>query len=577
VGWFQHSKRIFPIALSLAAVIALLFWPIEIEVAAADDDDQVPKLVVLVVFDQMRGDYLKRWEELYSEGGFKRLMKEGAWFTDCHYPYAATLTAPGHASLATGCSPNRHGVIANDWYCRAETDTIGAVTPPPNDKRKGFGPYRRRAETFGDSLLGATKGKAKVVSLSIKERAAILLAALRAQLCYWFDTRTGDFVTSPFYRDEPHDWVKAFNKARHADAWLGKTWQRLRLDLDYAKYSGPDFPAQGVGYEQGQTFPHPFVKGMDEKKPTYYDAVTNSPAGNELLLALAKRAIAEEMLGQRGVTDVLCLGFSPNDLVGHCWGPDSQEVLDITLRSDLLMKDLLQFLDDRIGKGRYLLALTADHGICPLPEFARAKGKDAGRVPPELLTSQAEAFLNQHFLKDGEKAAWLEMPKKPIESVYFNRATIKELGLTETVVEKALAEWLSKQPGVQAAYTRSELLARRLKPVATAGQDEDPIARMVQKSFHREESGDVMVVLRPYYIFSQPITSPKTNAYRTTHGSPHSYDTHVPLVIMGPGIVPGGRAERINPQATATIVTHALGVPAPRAAETPVPEGLFRK
>src|SRR5207237_4278662 len=140
------------------------------------------------VFDQMRGDYLRRWEELYADGGFKRLMKDGAWFTDCHYPYAFTLTAPGHASMATGCAPEKHGIVSNDWYSRAEADTVSAVTPPPNDKRKGLGPYRRLGETVGDSLMGATQGKAKVVSLSIKDRVAILLAALRAQVCYWFST-----------------------------------------------------------------------------------------------------------------------------------------------------------------------------------------------------------------------------------------------------------------------------------------------------------------------------------------------------------------------------------------------------
>ncbi len=566
MAWHKRPRLLLALVL-LTAVLAFLVWPIDV-VVEAGESDQAPPLVVLVVFDQMRGDYLQRWEELYGEGGFKRLMKDGAWFRDCHYPYASTLTAPGHASLATGCSPDRHGIVANDWYSRAEAATITSVTPPPDKERQGFGPHRLRQETFGDSLMTASGGKAKVVSLSIKARAAILLAALRAQACYWFDTLTGAFVTSPYYRDQPHAWVKKFNQEKPADAWLGKDWQRLRPTLDYAKFSGPDdFPAEGSGYEQGQTFPHPYVKGKDAVKPTYYDAVTNSPAGNELLLALAKRAIDAEQLGQRGVTDLLCIGFSCNDLIGHCWGPDSQEVLDITLRSDVLMKELLDFLDAKVGKGRYVVALSADHGICPLPEWAQKQGKDAGRVPPELLTSAAEAFLNRQFLKAGEKELWFENSKKANAWVYLNRATIRALGLPSATVERALADWLVKQDGVQAAYTRTALVQG---PLA------DPIGRMVQRSFHPDESGDVMVVLKPYYIFSQPISSPKTVSYRATHGSPHPYDTHVPLVAMGPGIVPGVRSERVTPQALASILSRAMGVPAPKGAEAAVPAGLFR-
>ncbi len=344
----------------------------------------------------------------------------------------------------------------------------------------------------------------------------------------------------------------------------------MRPTLDYAKYSGPDdFAAEGTGYEQGQTFPHPFVKGKNPLRPTYYDAVANSPAGSELLLAFAERAINAERLGQRDATDLLCIGFSSNDLIGHCWGPDSQEVLDITLRSDRLMKELLDYLDAKVGKGRYVVALSADHGICPLPEFARRQGKDAGRVPPELLTSETETFLNRHFLKPGAKAPWLEATKRNGNAwVYLNRATIKELGLTEPQVQRALADWLAKQAGVQAAFTRTELMKG---PLA------DAIGRMVQRSFRPEASGDVMVVLKPYHFFSPPITSPRVASYRTTHGSPHAYDTHVPLVVMGPGIVPGVRTERVTPLAMATILSRALGVPAPTGAEASVPAGLFRK
>ena len=537
-----------------------------------------PKLVVLVVFDQMRGDYLKKWQPLFGDGGFKRLQSDGAWFTNCHYPYAYTITAPGHASLSTGATPAVHGIVANEWYDRANSVGVTSVTPPPEEKTKGVGPYRRRAESVGDVLLRVLMGKGRVASMSIKDRAAILMAALHANLCYWFSSQTGNFGTSAYYRTSPHSWVTKFNKTRMADQWLGKNWDRFDNNLDYVPFSGiDDNPAEGTGYRQGQTFPHPFQlgNGKDAKKnkESYYNAVTCSPMGNELLLHFAKTAIVNEKLGQTDKTDLLCISFSSNDLIGHCWGPDSQEVLDVTLRSDALMKDLLGFLDAKVGKGNYYIALSADHGVCPLPEVAKQQGKDAGRVEPEILTSLAEEFLNKRFLPAGAKAPWFEQTKKGNPWVYFNHATLKELKLAQTDVENALAKWFNEQPGIERAFTRTELM----------GPDDrrpSDLMESVRRSFHPDRSGDVMVIIKPYHLFAPAPLSKnleKLTSYRTTHGTPHPYDTHVPLLVMGPRIQPGERAERVTPQAMASILAEALGVPRPKQAEYPLPAGLFRK
>jgi hypothetical protein len=537
-----------------------------------------PKLVVLVVFDQMRGDYLKKWQPLFGEGGFKRLQTEGAWYTNCHYPYAYTLTAAGHTSLVTGTSPYKHGVIANEWWDRKHGENVQSTTPPPDERdRMVAGPSRRKSESVGDSLLRTLKGKARVASLSIKERAAILMAALRAQLCYWFDTSNGRFRTSPFYRAEPHSWVNAFNKQKPADRWIGKTWERFDRKLDYEKYSGPDdFPTEGTGYLQGQTFPHPlqFAKTKDplENRENYYNAVTNSPVGSELLLEFAKSAIQAEKLGQSDSVDLLCISFTANDYIGHTWGPDSQEVLDITLRSDALMKDLLGFLDDRVGKGNYYLAVSADHGVAPLVEFARKEGKDAQRVDPELLMSKAQEFLDKKFLQPGERAPWLEPIRRPMAWVYLNQATLKELKLQPDAVERALAEWYEAQPGVDKAFTRADL--------ANPGKEPHRYFEAIQRSYHPDCSGDVMVVLKPYHVFSPPnlAENPSKNpSYRAMHGMPHAYDTHVPLLVMGPRIQPGVRDERVVPQTMASILAEALGVPSPADAEYATPEGLFKK
>jgi hypothetical protein len=567
-----HRCR-FSFLLGSATVLAALAFTAPAQVAPAPGE--WPRLAVLVVFDQLRGDYLSRWQALFGDGGFKRLQQEGAWFTNCHYPYANTMTASGHASLVTGCSPDRHGIVGNDWYDRATAAVISAVrsdrypqVPPLKDAKnpEGAAPVLRRQSTVGDSLHKATAGKAKVVSLSIKDRAAIFLAALRAQACYWFSTSTGAFVTSTYYRDRLHSWVEDFNNRRPADRWFGKDWSRLKPDLDYVRFSGPDdVAAEGDGYAQGRTFPHPTTGGQTKAGKAYFGALTNSPYGNELLLDFAVRALDAEKLGQGPVPDLLLLSFSSNDLIGHAYGPDSQEVLDVTLRSDQIIKRLLATLDARVGRGRYLVVLSADHGICPLPEVSRAQGKDAGRVPPDLLTTKASAFLNDTFAKNGQKLVWVEAADGPW--VYLNRGAIQASGLEAAKVEATLAGWLAGQPGIQAAYTRTQLSDPAIR--------KDPLGEKIRRSFYPERCGDVYVVLRPYYLMSPPL-SPKV-VMRTTHGTPHPYDTHVPLLVYGPGVRPGVHPGDVTPQAAAAILARGLGVPPPEGAEAAVPEGLWKE
>jgi hypothetical protein len=565
--------KLFLALLVISGVMAVQAFP----EASEEGPGEEPKLVVLIVFDQMKGDYLERWENLFDKDGLGKLLHEGAWFQNCHYPYAYTLTAPGHASLVTGCTPSKHGVIANEWYDRALRQPVGAVGSgiyrevslrgsPLGTPGSSAWPGRRLQPSVGDSLKTA-KPRSKMVSLSIKDRSAVLLAALRATACYWFSTALGLFVTSTFYRDTPHPWVELLNKQRPADRYFGKDWTKLHPKLDYAAYSGKDDVSfEGTGVKQGRTFPHPTTGGLKKPGPAFYDAVMNSPYGNDLLLELAKRAIDAEGLGQRDTCDLLCLSFSSNDLVGHCWGPDSQEVLDVTLRSDLVIKDLLAHLDATVGKDRYVVVVSADHGVGPIPEVAALQGQPAGRVSPNLFTGEATAFLQNTFARGQKDLPWIE--KFSAGYIYLNHGVLQELHLPALQVELALARWLSRQQGIEAAYPRSRLMQGPF-----AG---DAIGESVRQSFHPECSGDVAVVELRYHMISGPITSPKLDSYRTTHGTPHEYDTHVPLVVYGWGIKPGVHTERVTPLATAAIVARALGVPKPRAADYPVPEGLFR-
>jgi arylsulfatase A-like enzyme len=559
-------------------IVALFsYWFLAHELPADSNPNDATRLVVLLVFDQMRADYLTRWQSLFEEGGLRRLQDEGAWFQNCHYPYAYTVTGTGHASLLTGCNPAVHGIVGNNWYDRDLRKIVNCVRgkqvyqqigepglATPAYKKSGACPDQLKAPTVADHLKKVTHGKARVVSLSLKDRSAILPVGgvyngWKPDACYWFDTSSGAFETSSYYRNRIHPWVSQFNREGIADRWFNQSWTRLRPLLEYERYSGPDdVPAEGRGFNQGRTFPHPMNAGLAQPGTVSREALTFSPFGNELLLALAKRAIDAEKLGQRDVPDLLSLSFSSNDFIGHVWGPDSQEVLDVTLRTDRIVKELLDYLDTKVGKNRYLVALTADHGICPIPELARSHGLDAGRIEVAALKQNAEEFLNLTFGKVASRAGWFESVSN--NWVFLNRSWLQQNQLVEAEVANVLADRLKQQPGILTAYTRTQLLENL--------PAEDWIGAMVRSSFYPARCGEVVVVQKPYYLFSGDFST------GTNHGTPHAYDTHVPLLIYGPEILRGVYQEAVAPQAIAAIFSRSLNIAAPDLAEFSIPTSL---
>jgi hypothetical protein len=533
------------------------------------------KLAVLVVFDQMRGDYVDKWRPLFGDGGFKRLQNDGAWYSRCYYPYATTTTGPGHASILSGTCPWKHGIIENDWFDRATGAMVYcagsdryATVPSVGAKEKYSGtPDRFVGETLADVLKAATAGKGKVFGLSLKDRSAIFPSGKHPDGVYWFN---GRFVTSSYYRDALHPWVAAFNHEKLADSWFGKNWDKFRPDVNYEPYSGPDdVPGEAKVGGLGITFPHPVTGGKEKIEKAYYDALATTPFGNDLLLAFAKRCIVEEKLGQRDVPDLLAVSFSSNDLLGHAFGPDSQEVLDVTLRSDALMKDFLLFLDDKVGKGNYTVVVTADHGVCPVPEVQKAKGIPAGRIPVmDLLKAGESALQTRYGQLDGsfdstgtaKKTTWIETQAVPW--FYLNNRLIAERGLNADDVAATLASALRAVPNIQATYTRSQL----------TGPDEvsDETAKRVKRSFHPDRAGDVYVIANPYFLIEA-----KSYGGGTSHGTPHEYDRHVPLMVFGPGVPGGERRETVHPQHAAAILAHFLGLQPPANAEYGLPKTLF--
>jgi predicted AlkP superfamily pyrophosphatase or phosphodiesterase len=555
------------------------------------------RLAVLIVFDQMRGDYLSRWHDLFGDDGFRRLMHDGAWFRNCHYPYAFTVTGAGHASLATGCSPDVHGVVGNVWYDRNAHTWVYCTNRTrdlalPFKERRQAGPDQLLVDGLGDALTQTTQGKGRVVSLSIKDRSAILMAGRgSAPLCLWQETRgkpgsgstLGHFVTNPeFYHlsSETRRWLAEFNarKVREMkDLWNRKAeWTRLHDNpLMYALGAGPDdVEDEGTGAQgkQGRTFPHPLVWPDPDPKKTrtgpdaaFYGAVQNSPFGNEVLLDLAKEAIDQEGLGRHETPDLLCVSFSSNDFIGHCWGPDSQEVMDVTLRSDRVVAALLAHLDARVGKGNHVVCITADHGVCPLPQDAAARGLKAGRVLPRDIVEGARKALQEAYpAKDnGPCLVDEEDPNRVDGWLTIEESWLRARGIQRAEAAEKLAAWLRQRPNVMAALTRADLM----RP---SGEG-DAVYKRVRQSFYPDRCGDVALVLKPYWMLMKADAG-----YRTTHGTPHEYDTHVPLLIYGTGVSAGLHDEAVTPQAATLVLGRAIGV-TPPSATTPMPVGVFAK
>jgi len=555
--------------LPLLTVCAIgVWWSSPSSAVAAEEP---PRLVVLVVFDQLRGDYLSRWEDLYGKKGFRRLMDEGAWFTNCHYPYALTLTGAGHASFLTGCSGNKNGIVSNEWYDVKKKEEVNCAEhgdfqrvpalprsdTPPKRKPYSVSPENLRAQTLGEVLKKQHK-EAKVVAVALKDRSAVLPGGMRPDGCYWFDTVDGQFVTSSFYQPQLPGWVMKFNQSQYVDRWFGKDWVRLKPELNYDRYSGPDDGAgEGIGVAQGRTFPHPTNGDLKKPGQAYYEALTNTPFGNDLLLEFTRKAIESEKLGADEVPDLLSISFSSNDLIGHTWGPDSHEVLDVTLRSDLIVEELLRLLDDKVGKGKYVLALTSDHGVCPMPEALRRQKKEGGRILQRLFVEVANQFVQETFGDETDKERWVLDGMNGW--ITLNEPLIKERKLDLTTVEKAVVKWANKQYEIQSVYTKDDV---------TGNKKGDELLDRIRLSYQADRCGHVIVIFRPYFYTWRSLTG-------TTHGSPHPYDTHVPLLVYGAGVQKGKRNELVTPQSIAAILAKPLGIKPPEKAEHGVPEKLF--
>lgn len=513
-----------------------------------------PALVVVVVIDQFRGDYLAAFRDHFGEDGFNRVMREGAWFSNAHLQYGSTATGPGHATMLTGVPPAVHGIVANDWqefsgkahgvYCcgDGEAKCIGL---PEGARSDGRSPRNLRAATLGDALKAALGAQSKVWTIAIKDRAAVLTGGQHADCALWFDD--GNFVTSSYYRRDLPEWAAQFNRERFADRYFHKPWDRL---LPAALY-GPRFVVAPGGDGRSADDAFPKIIGGDREKPDkkYFDELINTPFGNELVFEAARRCIAAEELGGDGVTDLLCLGCSSNDVVGHTYGPDSDEVMDCTLRTDRQLGEFLNWLDARLGRGNYLLAITADHGVAPMPELAQAAGLGGGRIDTGDLKKALNRGLAERFPDASEPlVAEVNLPW-----IYLNEQAVAAAHLEQKDVARAAARLAADFPGIERTVPICDL------PADIDGRG-DELLDQVRNSYFAGRAGHVYAHWNRYWYKGRT---------QAGHGAAYDYDQHVPILLMGPGIRAGRYSEPVRPTAMVATICAALDIKPPNPQCTP--------
>jgi arylsulfatase A-like enzyme len=482
-----------------------------------------PKLVLAIVIDQFRYDYLLRFRKDYNSG-LARLLDRGAVYTDAHYIHSMTVTAIGHSTFLSGATPSISGIIGNEWYDRATKTTVTSVFDPetkllnPIAGRQGSSPRRMLVSTVGDELK-SQGGDSKVIGVSIKDRSAILPAGHMADGAYWYDNDTNSWVTSSFYREELPAWVQQINAKETYKQYIGARW----LPFDAKDESGKPFCSM--------------VAGSDDR---FCGAIEATPWGNEMIEEFAEAAIAGENLGRHSSPDILAVSLSSNDYVGHAVGPDDPAVRDISIRTDRLLGKLFDFADRFAGAGNTLVILTADHGVSPVPEVNQKRKLPGGRLNDVVLTQKMEAALTKRF----GPGKWL-IPG-PVSNLYLNLEQVAKLKADPAEVERVAAEAVAGQAHIARVYTRHDL--------ATGRVQQDPIGRAMSVQFFGPRSGDVFVLQDPYYLF---------DATGTSHGTPYDYDTHVPVIFMGSGIKAATHVRRIAPNDIAPTLSAILGVAQP--------------
>lgn len=501
-----------------------------------------PRLVLLITVDQLTGDAPYRVYDRLPDGGFRYLVENGLSYRAAHYRHGTTKTAVGHATIATGGNAPEHGVVANDWW--ADGRKVYCVEDPRHrllgTEGGGISPYNLQSTTFGDELVRATAGASRVYSVSIKDRGAVLPGGHYGK-SFWYDKASGRFVSSTYYYDELPEWAAEWNAAAPAERYADWRWELLNERSTYVTAEQDDRPYELGEGSLGRTFPH----RIGGEAPERYSTLRYSPAGDRMTLDFVKALIDSERVGTGEATDVLAVSFSVTDYIGHAFGPDSLEAEDNLFRLDRTIADLLALIDRRISLEHTLVVLTSDHGVDRIPEARKAKGIDAGRHRPDEFVPLANTHLKEAFGTDADLVTAFYTP-----GLYLDRRRVHELDLDIATVQRSLAAFMGSVPGFVHAFAAADIVEGRLP--------DTEVAQRVAASFYPVRSGDVMLVQSPFWYLSR---DPYSDA--ATHGSPYSYDTHVPIMIAGPGIKRGTIMRPVAPRDIAPTISTYLDTALP--------------
>lgn len=507
-----------------------------------------PKLIVKVVVDQMRQDYLYRYWDLYSEDGFKKLVRYGYNFANTHYSYYPTFTAAGHACIGTGAVPAVHGVVANSWiertsgermYCSRDWGVKGVGTDSDAGR---MSPKNMKTTTFGDELKLATNFRSKVYGISMKDRGAIMASGHYANAAYWFHEKESNFISSTYYMNELPIWVENFNAQNRVDYYLNKTWSPSISIQALEKYSEID-NSKHEGVFKGKDHPvFPYhLKNLREKNGDRI--VLTTPYGNSIAFEFAKELIQHENLGRNesGVTDLLTLSLSSTDYIGHFFGIRSVEIADTYLRLDKELGAFISMLEDKIGEDEFVIVLSSDHGGADNSGYLTSKGYEVGRFDNQIVRKDLRDYLKNKYETDLiEHFANLQ--------IYLNEKNMAKHQIDRVEVIEEIKSYLKFKEGVFKVFS-ADLLSN--------GQVTDPILHNYMQGYHEHRSGDVFVVLEPGWL---DMGWQETG---TTHGSVFSYDTHIPMLFYGKNIPHGHSYTRTNPNQIASTLSAMMGIAMP--------------
>ncbi|MDA8768754.1 alkaline phosphatase family protein [Winogradskyella sp.] len=507
-----------------------------------------PKLVVGIVVDQMRYDYLTRFDSKFGEGGFKRMMREGFNCKNNHFNYVPTYTGPGHASVFTGTTPKYHGVISNNWYSKTEKKVVycasdeNVVSIGTESDAGKMSPHRLLTTSFADENKLFTQMRGKTIGIAIKDRGAILPAGHTADAAYWFHGKDeGHFITSSFYRNDLPKWVNEFNDSDTAESYF-RVWD-THYDIKNYSESGSDdnnFEGGFKGKEKA-TFPYDLAKLKD--KNGGFDLLKATAYGNSLTTDFAIASVKGEALGKDSTTDILTLSYSSTDYVGHNFGVNSKEVEDTYVRLDKDLERFFEFLDTEVGVGEYTVFLTADHGAVNVPSYLQSVKIPAGYLDYNSRKKKFTAFLEEKY---GTKDVVENVSNNQI---FFNKAKLKELNLNLHQVEQDLVDEQISYPNIAKVYTATTMNSTNFST---------GIEALLQNGFNQKRSGDVIMV--------DDIAHIAYSRTGSTHGSGLNYDTHVPLLFFGKGIKQGETLQKTVIPDIAPTISALLGISFPNGA-----------